>query len=371
MLKNTNHPYKGFEQGPIRPPSEAGSLLIRVSRNCPWNHCTFCPVYKKQKFSLRPLEDVIKDIDTVHHYISKRHTKDRSHQIKDPTALEAVHHWNHNSMTSIFLQDANSMIIKPHDLITILTHLRHRFPWVKRITTYGRSHTIARISDHDLSAIHQAGLTRIHIGMESGCDEVLKMVKKGSTKAMHIKAGQKVKQAGMELSEYIMPGLGGQKFSQKHALESADALNQIDPDFIRLRTLALPNGLPIFQQWQSGDFQKCTDLMTVKEILVFLENLNGITSIIKSDHILNLFEEIQGRLPEDRQQMLNVLHTFLEMPPARQCLFQVGRRIGIFNKLVDLDNPSLCKQAKQTCQQFGINPDNVDQMIMEMMKRFV
>lgn len=379
-------PYKGFEQGPIRPPSEADSLLIRVSRNCPWNRCAFCPVYKSRKFSLRPPEHVIKDIDTVHRHVealrtaagsSKRLTQATVQGIArdvPPAETEAFHaalHWYAGGLRSVFIQDANSLIIKPADLVDILKHLKNRFPWVHRITSYARSHTIARISDDNLKAIREAGLNRIHIGLESGSDKVLKMVKKGVDKATHVKAGQKVKRAGMELSEYVMPGLGGRALSREHALETADALNQIDPDFIRMRTLAIPNRVELFEAYQSGDFEKCTDYEMVQEIKLFIENLDGIHSTLKSDHILNLFQEVEGDFPGDKAKMLAILQSFLDMDPTDRILYQVGRRLGIFTRLSDMESPRRRARAEKTCEDLGITPENADQVIEELMKRFI
>jgi len=269
--KIASEPYYGFEQGPIRPPSEAYSLLIRVTRNCPWNRCTFCPVYKGAKFSLRPIEHVKQDIDAAHKSVEMiREMADESGRIRrteilnaaqnneklDSQAFNAALNWFAGGMRSIFIQDANSLIIKPSDLVEILTHLKIRFPWVERITSYARSHTITRIKDGYLKAMMDAGLNRVHIGLESGSDQVLKMTRKGVSKETHIKAGLKVKKAGMELSEYIMPGLGGRIYSEVHALETADALNQIDPEFIRLRTLAVPPGLELYEDMVSGRFEK-------------------------------------------------------------------------------------------------------------------
>ena len=198
--------YRGFEQGPIRPPSEANSLLIRVTRNCPWNRCTFCSVYKRQKFSLRPVEHVIADIDAIHQVValilqelqeSGRLTAERVNQLAEQFTGEAqgiyftAVNWLVRGEGSVFLQDANSLIIKPHDLIAILDHLKDRFPWITRITSYARSHTIDRITDDELQQVAASGLTRIHIGMETGSDTVLAQVDKGVTKAQHISAGRK------------------------------------------------------------------------------------------------------------------------------------------------------------------------------------
>jgi len=286
-------------------------------------------------------------------------------------AFSAAINWFVSGMKSIFIQDANSLIIKPPDMVKILTHIKSRFPWVERITSYSRSHTIARIKDENLKKIGDAGLNRIHIGLESGSDQVLKLVKKGVSKETHIKAGLKVKRAGIELSEYVMPGLGGKKLSEIHALETADALNQINPEFIRLRTLAIPNSVPLFEDYEEGRFEKCNDLLMAKEILLFLESLAGITSIIKSDHILNLFEEIEGKLPQDKEHMIKILHMFLDMNPEHQYLYQVGRRVGIFSRLSDMESPHRMEKVKKICRQIGITPENVDEMIDELMKRFI
>ncbi len=378
--------YKGFEQGPIRPPSEASSLLIRLTRNCPWNHCTFCPVYKKHRFSLRSKENILKDIDLLHTYLNrimqeldfgiypsaeKINEIFNSFETKDRMAFNAVMHWYASGMESIFLQDANSLIMKPDDLVEILERIKHCFPMATRITSYARSHTMTRISDVNMKRIADAGLNRIHIGMESGSDRVLQMVKKGATKAMHIKAGLKVKKAGMELSEYVMPGLGGIDLSVEHALETAEALNVIDADFIRLRTLAMSGKTALVKDFEKGNFQKCTDAMMAKELRLFLETLDGITSVIKSDHILNLFETIEGKYPEDKAKILGIIDAFFDLSPEDQALYQVGRRMGFFKGPHDLETSPHIDKVRQTCQMYGVSPDNVDEVTDELMKRFV
>jgi len=383
---NRDDAYDGFEQGPIRPPSEAYSLFVRATRNCPWNRCAFCPVYKGTRFSIRPVDHVKRDIDSVHRYVGTlRHKADESGRIRraeiaqvaenvEPEGLPAFHaalNWLAGGAASVFLQDANSLIMKPSDLVEILTHLKMRFPWVERITSYARAHTVARMKDHDLKAIGDAGLNRMHIGLESGSDKVLEMVKKGATREMQIRAGLKVKRAGMELSEYCMPGLGGRALSEEHALETAAALNQINPDFIRLRTLAIPNRVPLFEDYQAGRFEKCTDLVVAREMLTFIEKLEGITSVVKSDHILNLFGDLEGTLPRDKERMLAILRTFLALDPERQRLYQVGRRLGIFSCLSDMENSRRLASAERAYRELGVTSDNVDEIVDELMKRFV
>ena len=378
--------YTGFEQGPIRPPSEANSLLIRITRNCPWNQCTFCSLYKETTFRMRPVEHVLRDIDRIFFYADAIETARNSGgplsqnelmqlspkgEQPDLSALYAASNFIAHGMKSIFLQDGNSLIIKPEDIIRILRRLKKAFPKVERITSYARSKTIAGIADEHLRQMADAGLNRIHIGMESGSDAVLKLVKKGADKATHILAGQKVKKAGIQLSEYVMPGLGGKALSYENARETADALNQIDPDFIRLRTLALASGAPLTEQYHKGLFDKLGEVETARELLTWLENLDGITSTIRSDHVLNLFPEIDGTLPEDKEKMMRPIQEFLELAPYEQMLFCIGKRTHRIADLRDLQNPAQRKSVIDMCSNLGATVDNFDTVIDSIMQRFI
>lgn len=381
-----NDVYQGFELGPIRPPSEAYSLLLRITRNCPWNRCKFCGLYKGEKFSIRPVDHVIRDIDTIRHYVDEidqimqqpagGHQREISALTagkpeSERMALHAALNWVRGGMKSVFLQDANTMIIKPDDLVEILDHIRRTFPQVTRITTYARSHSVARISDEDMARIAGAGLSRIHIGMESGADEVLDFVKKGVGKEIHIIAGKKVKAAGIELSEYFMPGLGGAQFSEANARKTADAMNQISPDFIRIRTLAIPEQVELYRDVQAGDFTPLGDIEMAEELLLFLGTLGDIDSVVKSDHILNLLQEVEGRLPDDREQITAPIRRFLAMPADKQLDYIVGRRSGVFSRLEDLDDPELLRQVEKIRMEYRVNLENVNDFMAEMVRRFI
>ena len=206
-----------YEQGVIRPPSEAQSLLIRATRNCPWNQCIFCPAYKGVKFSRRTVEEVKKDIDNME---------------KEYAAYKGM-------IRSAFLQDADSLVLKTSDILEILTYAKEKFPGLERITTYARATTLKRKTVEELKELCKAGLTRIHVGLESGSANVLKMIRKGITPEDIVEGGKKVVEAGMSLSEYIMPGVGGKTMSAENAVETARLLNQVKPDFIRVRTFAM------------------------------------------------------------------------------------------------------------------------------------
>ncbi len=198
--------YNGFEFGPVRPPSESGSMMFRVTRNCPWNKCKFCTLYQGDRFSLRSVEHIKADIDRVKEFVlliqgrldepssTRREELVSIHKrlsVNDRMAFHSALNWCRSTHKSIFLQDANSLYMKPVDLIEILQYLSESFPNVHRITSYARSNTVAGISDEHLAMMAAAGLRRIHIGMESGSDNVLSFMNKGSDKETHILAGKK------------------------------------------------------------------------------------------------------------------------------------------------------------------------------------
>ena len=371
--------YQGFEQGPIRPPSEANSMLFRLTRNCSWNRCTFCSVYKDEKFSLRPVADVIRDIDTVHRIVEELEKGEGLSRLgvkqlisslnpSERQAYSAARHWLAEGCKSVFLQDGNSLIMNSADLIRVLQHIKQRFPQVERVTSYARSDTVARISEENLKEIADAGLNRIHIGLETASDTILKMVKKGVSKETHVKAGIKVKQTGIELSEYVLTGIGGSEFSEEHAIETAEALNLINPDFIRFRTLHILESLNLYDAGEETRYQRPTDLVIANEIKLLVSKLENITSTVKSDHMLNLFQEVDGVLPQDGERLVNVLQTFIDMTPEQQMFFQVGKRLGHFQRLQDMQLPGRLAEIDTLCRQHGLTPDNVDDKIHEMIQ---
>lgn len=240
---------------------------------------------------------------------------------------------------TVFLQDANNLIMRTGELVEALHYLKEKIPGIRRITSYGRSSTIARKSLDDLKSIHAAGLDRIHIGLESGCDAVLRFVKKAVTAAQHIEAGRKVIEAGMTLSEYIMPGLGGQALSTEHALDTARVLNAIDPHFIRIRSLRIPPHTPLYQDLIQGRFKALADDDVVREIRLLIEHLEGIHSLIASDHIMNLLEEVGGQLPHDKARMLQVIDDYLGLDASDRLLYRLGRRGGALHSTGELNDP--------------------------------
>ncbi len=275
-----------FELGPIRPPSEAYSLLIRATRNCPWNRCRFCPVYKGSKFELRTVGEIVRDIEAVKAISEgikemawKMGYGDNVREVaamlcNRPQFGPCVCHvalWLGTKGKTAFLQDSNTLIMRTPELTQVITLLRKTFPSLNRVTTYGRSHTAARKSIAELKELKDAGLDRIHIGLETGYDPLLAYMEKGCTAENHIEGGKKVKEAGISLCEYVMPGLGGKKMSQEHARETARVLNEIAPDHVRLRSLHVSPAMPLWTELQNADFELQTEDEVVKEIAAFIE----------------------------------------------------------------------------------------------------
>jgi radical SAM superfamily enzyme YgiQ (UPF0313 family) len=374
-----------FELGPIRPPSEAYSLLIRATRNCPWNRCQFCPIYKGAKFELRSVEEIIKDIEAVkaiNEGIKEMAWKmgygDRVREVavilsNQPQYGQCVHNvalWLATGGESAFLQDSNTLIMRTSDLVQVITFLRKTFPSLKRVTIYGRSHTAARKSVAELKELKDAGLDRIHIGLETGYDPLLAYMEKGCTAKNHIEGGRKVKEAGISLCEYVMPGLGGKKMSQEHAQETARVLNEIDPDYIRLRSLHITPTMPLWKRLQDGDFEPQTEDEVVKEIGIFIENLQ-VTSYLASDHILNLLMEVEGKMPEDKEKCLDVINKYLSLPDEERLNFRLGRRAGYYARLADPDDSYKHTKIEQAIKRLREQGSTVEEVIFKHKDRFL
>jgi hypothetical protein len=379
-----------FEQGPIRPPNEAQSLLLRFTRNCPWNQCEFCPVYKGRKFSLRSVAEIKDDIRAARAIADEitavswklgcgGHVTDAVvSQVlgtgSRSSSYRSVAAWMYYGTGACFLQDADNLIMRTDDLVETLTFLRQTFPEIKRVTTYSRSRTVTKKSPDALERIRAAGLDRVHIGLETGYDPLLKRMKKGVTAAQHVEAGRKLVEAGMEVSEYVMPGLGGREMWREHAVETARVLNQINPHFIRLRSLRIPGRVPLHARLKDGSFHMLTDDELAEEIRVFVEHLDGISSTVASDHIMNLLEEVGGKLPEDKQKMLAVIKAYQELPDTERLVFRVGRRGGAFRSTRDLDrDPAASRKIRQMIAevQRKEGPEAVERMITEMVDQFI
>jgi len=283
---------RAYDYPPYRPPNEAFSALIRVTRGCPWNKCEFCFMYKQVKFEIKSLEEVKNDVKKARQIFRRA--------------------------KSIFLGDSDNLVHK--DLPEIVAFIKKTFPETKRITTYARAKTILRQKLEFLVSVRKAGLDRLHLGLESGDAVVLDRLCKGATPKEMIEAGLKAKKAGFEISFYVICGAGGKERWKEHALNSALVLNQIRPDFIRLRTLTLQHGTPLKEKLMKGEFSIIPPKERLKEVKRFLEHLELEDCYLASDHLTNylwagnnsFYRGVAGTLPHDKEEMLKVVKQAIE-----------------------------------------------------------
>ena len=303
-----------FEMGPIRPVDEADSLLIRTTRGCPWNRCTFCTLYRDMKFSLRSVTDIKKDI------------------------LAAKAYFNGHPFETCFLQDGDSFVMNTRDLVEVLQALKSAFPSLKRISSYGRAQTMVKKSPAAMQEIFDAGLNKLYCGMESGSARVLEKVKKGITPEAIIKSAHMARQAGMDTTQFIILGLGGKQLSDIHAIETAKVLNEVNPDDIRVLTIGVKQGSDLDRQMAKGDFVLPSESEIIAEQRLLVSGLDGITSHYANHHSVDLLMEIRGQLPGDKDRLISILDRFLSMSPDDQINFILGRRLGYYRYLSDMQN---------------------------------
>ena len=249
-----------YDFPPFRPPSEANSLLLRVTRGCPWNRCAFCSMYKETKFEIRPVEEVLGDIETARDLYGDR-------------------------VRTVFIGDSNSLVVKTEVLVKILNALLSSFPHIERVTSYARAKTIAKKSLEDLIKIRQAGLDRLHVGLETGDRDLLKDIAKGATPEEMVEAGRKAKEAGFEYSLYVLLGIGGETKWEQHAKGTAEVLNQIDPHFIRVRTFIPQPNSSIYEAMTEGRFQPPRPETILKETKLLLGKASGDFPISKRPYL--------------------------------------------------------------------------------------
>jgi len=378
-----------FEQGPIRPPSEAHSLLLRVTRNCPWNRCEFCHTYKGEKFSVRTAEEVKQDIDVVQEIVSEIRTlswryglggeitvplvnsilQDPKH---DSDGFHSVALWLYRGGKNVFLQDGDNLILRTNELAGILKYLKKVFPSIERITTYARAKTVSRKKVEELQDLQRAGLSRIHIGLETGYDPLLQFIKKGVTAQEHIEAGRRVKESGISLSEYVVLGLGGRGMWREHAVETAKVLNQINPDFIRIRTLKVLRTMLLYQKIEKGEFILMSDDEMIEEERLLIDHLQGITSTFVSDHIMNVLQEVEGKLPEEKETMLNLIDRYLSLRKEEKDNFRLGRRAGVYQSVEDLSRPELRNRVEKALREIeSERSGSLEEVLSELTESFI
>jgi radical SAM superfamily enzyme YgiQ (UPF0313 family) len=337
-----------FELGPIRPVDEAESLLIRTTRGCPWNRCEFCVNYKDMKFSMRSLDEIKRDI------------------------VAAAKHYKGVPFETCFLQDGDSFLMKTPELVELLGFLKQTFPKLKRISSYGRAQTMVRKSAQEMQDICQAGLNKLYCGMESGSDKVLKKVNKGTTAADISASSRRAKEAGMSISEFIILGLGGQELWEEHARETARVLSEINPHFIRVLTIGVKEGSGLQRQMEAGEYTLQTEKNIIEEQRLLIENLNDITSHYANHHAVDLLMEARGQFPKDKPRLLAIMDRYLSLPEEERINFTLGKRLGIYERLDDMNAAHLHKRvAAKLLEVRASYPDQLEEVFHSLRSQIV
>ncbi|WP_027400466.1 radical SAM protein [Anaerovorax odorimutans] len=344
---------KVFRIGPIRPPSEANSLLLQVTAGCTWNKCKFCQLYRHTKFKAYTVDSIKTDIDVMEYYkdlIMKHQRNDGSFDHRDimdeilskrltseeQNCFYMIYNWLLNGGKNVFLQDGNTLALSAGRLTEVLYYLKSKFPTIKRITSYGRAETLSKVTASQYKELKEAGLDRIHSGFESGSDLVLELINKGVTSEEQIIAGKNIKEGGIELSVYFMPGIGGETLSEENALGTSRVVREINPDFVRIRTAVIKEGTELWQEYINNGFELCSDNDKVLEIRKLIENTNSCQGILVSDHIINLLQDVTGRLDKDNKKMLSIIDEYLNLSIIEQRRYQLARRAGLVSRIEDM-----------------------------------
>ncbi|MBP2653703.1 MAG: Radical domain protein [Firmicutes bacterium] len=263
----------------FRPPSEANSLILRVTIGCSHNTCTFCGMYHNTAFRIRPDAEITGLI----HKTARLYPDQRR----------------------VFLADGNALVLPTNRLLEIMRQLHEAFPKLARITCYGGPHDILRKTPEELETLHKAGLQIIYLGIESGDDIVLTNVHKGVTAAEMTAAGQKVLAAGIKLSAMVILGLGGKTRTAEHALNTAKIVNAINPTMLGALTLMLHQGTALRDSAERGEFFPLSPYEILQEIKMLVENIDVThPCLFRSTHVSN-FLPLAGTLPKDKARLLD------------------------------------------------------------------
>ena len=260
-----------------RPPSEAYSLIVQVTYGCSHNTCAFCGMYKEKRFALRPLAEVLEDFHLARQY--------------------------YRNVGRIFLADGDALIRKVSDLVTILDTIRELFPECERVSSYASPTSLQIRTDEELQLLRDKGLTLLYMGLESGCDDVLKLMRKGHTSTEIVECGQKVKRNGIGLSVTAITGLGGPELMEAHAVDTAKALNAMNPEYIGILTLVVEDGTPLRDWVREGKFHLLTPAQVLQETKLMVESFDSPGSVFRMNHASN-YLSLKGTLNEDKEAML-------------------------------------------------------------------
>lgn len=276
-----------YDEPLFRPPSEADSLILQITHGCSWNKCAFCEMYSSKQFKIKDEDKILEEIKSVSNL---------------PFDYRKV-----------FLADGNPMVLKTSKLLTVLKAIKTYLPRIRRVTTYALPSNILSKSIEELKELKEAGLSMLYVGIESGDDEVLKLINKSENYASTVEGLLKAKEAGMKLSVIILNGVGGKKFSEQHAINSAKILNEIQPEFASSLILSFPYGENHYKSKFNGEYISMNTIELLQEMEIFISHTQLNNTIYRSNHASN-YIDLSGVLSIDKERFLEQLNFAIQNP---------------------------------------------------------
>jgi radical SAM superfamily enzyme YgiQ (UPF0313 family) len=265
-----------------RPPSEADALILQATIGCSWNHCTYCDMYRdKLEFRVRPVAESLEDLEAA--------------------AREVGPH-----VEKVFVADGDALVMEPSQWEPILAACRRLFPRLRRISCYATASNVLAKSEAELRALRDAGLSLLYMGPESGDDDTLKRIAKGSTAADHVEAARRTRAAGMELSAIFLLGAGGIERSAEHAAGSAALATAMDPHYLAALTLTVVPLTPLATLAGRGKFTLPAVDHLLGELRTFVAGARPTDALFRTNHASN-YLPLGGRLPHDRDRIIEVI----------------------------------------------------------------
>lgn len=273
-----------YEGAVFRPPSEAYSLIIQATIGCAHNRCTFCGMYKNEKFRVRKLDEIVEDLHLARRYYPR--------------------------VERVFLADGDALCLPFSQLKDILLHIRQIFPECERVGIYASPKDILRKSQEELAALRDLGLGIIYVGLESGSDEILAAVKQGNTAEEAVAAGRRVVESGIKLSVTVISGLGGRAKWEEHAVKTGQVLSAMDPHYLGLLTLMVVEGTEMYRQVQAEEMELLSPEEVMRETRLMLEHTEVTNCVFRSNHASN-YVSLRGTLPQDKEALIRAIDRVL------------------------------------------------------------
>lgn len=274
-----------YEGDIFRPPSEARSLILQATIGCSHNRCTFCAMYKRDRFRERDPEELQREI------------------------ASAGRLWPHTRR--VFLADGNALTLETERLLEIMQSLNEAFPRLERVAVYANPQDLLKKDSAGLAALRDLKLGMIYLGVESGSAALLQEIKKGATPEEIARGAGRVKEAGIPLSITVINGLAGREDSAGHARDSARLLNEIDPEYLGLLSLMIIPGTILHRRVEEGLLTPLGPWEMLREIRLMVEHLDLSSCVFRANHASN-YLPLKAVLSRDRESLLTALDGVLE-----------------------------------------------------------